>query len=309
MALVVGGAILAVGWFVSQPDGGNTGPSSTAAVDVDLDSDFVLACVPALEPACDTVAGALEIESEGWSAGQSLPDRGVVLAPAADFEPDTEVGPVVLESPIVYAGWRDRWQILQLACDDVVDAACVVGAAGTTWAELQGSPDWGDFKLALADPTASEPGMLAWSLLAPQVGGREAAVASALRSVGRTDARLMADLVAFGDSRADVVVTTEAAVMAQFQNAINRGGRFEIGYPASGPWVEYAAVAVGRGSDGLVETLQSEEAAQRFTAAGVRPVGGVVGAVPDGMGTAGEKTPSPDAASRATLTSLWEEIR
>jgi hypothetical protein len=119
----------------------------------------------------------------------------------------------------------------------------------------------------------------------------------------------MADLVAFGDSRADVVVTTEAAVMAQFQNAINRGGRFEIGYPASGPWIEYVAVGNGRGADGLIETLLSEDAGTRFTAAGLRPAAGVVGRLPEGMGTPGEKSAVPDDAERATLTSQWEDIR
>jgi hypothetical protein len=232
-----------------------------------------------------------------------------VLAPAADFEAGTAIGPVVVESPVVFAGWRDRWQILELACDDLVDAACVGRSAGMSWTDLGGRSDWGDFKLGLADPTASEPGMVAWSLLAPAVEANDDGVSSAVRLVGRSDARLMADLVTFGDSRADVVVTTEAAVMAQFQNAINRGGRFEIGYPASGPWIEYVAVGNGRGADGLIQTLQSEEAASRFTAAGVRPATGTTGSLPEGMGSPGEKSALPDAAERGTLTQLWEDIR
>jgi len=308
VALVVGGGILLTGYFVSRPDAADPATGSTIEPEVDLGSDFTLACVPGLESACDELAEALGIQSETWMTGEPLPDRGVVLAPASDFE-GVEIGPVVAESPIVFAGWRDRWQILQLACDDNVDAACIVDSAGQTWTDLQGRPDWGDFKIALADPTLSEPALLAWSVLAPDIPANPQGFAAALRSVGRSDARLMADLVAFGDSRADVVVTTEAAVIAQFENAINRGGRFELGYPAAGPWVEYVAVGNGRGADDLIETLQSEEAARRFTAAGVRPAGGTVGSLPDGMGTPGEKTPSPSDAERGTLTSLWEDIR
>lgn len=309
MALVVGGGILLAGYFVSRPDAGTPATASTIEANVDLGSDFTLACAPGLETACSNVAEALGIESESWSAGEALPERGVVVAPAADFEAGTELGPTLVESPVVFAGWRDRWQILELACADQVDAACIIDASGKTWTELKGRSDWGDFKLGLADAARSEPALLAWSVLAPEVAGNEAGLASALRSVGPTDAQLMADLVAFGDSRADVVVTTEAAVMAQFQNAINRGGRFEIGYPTAGPWVEYVVVGNGRGADGLIETLRTEDAARLFTAAGVRPVAGTVGKVPEGMGTAGEKTASPQAAERGTLTSSWEDIR
>jgi hypothetical protein len=152
--------------------------------------------------------------------------------------------------------------------------------------------------------------MLAWSYLEPGVAAAGAPLRDSLRLVTASDARLMADLVTFGDSRADVVVTTEVAVAGQFANAIARGdGRFEIGYPESGPWVEYLAVAIGRGADGLVETLAGEEAGRRFTAAGVRPVSGVVGGLPEGLGEAGSKTPVPDPATRATLESSWEELR
>ena len=309
VALVVGGVILLAGWFVSRPSTG-TGPDDTTGgtVSVEVDSDLVLACVAVLEPACRSVAADLGVAFERWSSGAALPERGVVLAPAADFDPETEVGPVVVESPIVLTGWRTRWQVLELACGDVVDTVCVADALGSTWSELGGNSSWGDFKLGLADPTRSEAGMLAWSLLEPAVVGNEDALAASLRLVGRTDAQLMSDLVVFGDSRADVVVTTEAAVAAQFENAIDRGGRFEIGYPVRGPWVEYAAVGNGRGSSGLIDTLMSEEGARRFTAAGVRPADGVVGPLPEGLGTPGEKSPSPDDATRATLTSVWEDI-
>ncbi len=310
VALVVGGGILLAGWIVSRPASDQPSDDTTAeSSPVEVDSDLVLACVPALEVACEQVASELGIAFERWSPGDQLPERGVTLGPSADFEAGTEIGPVVVESPIVVAGWRTRWQVLELACGDNVDVACVASSLGSTWPDLGGNSSWGDFKLGLVDPTRSEAGMLAWSMFEPALGANGGSLAAALRTVGRDDAQLMSDLVAFGDSRADVVLTTEVSVAGQFQNAINRGGRFEIGYPELGPWMEYVAVGTGRGSDGLIETLMSEEGARRFTSAGVRPAGGVVGSLPDGLGTPGDKSPSPDDATRATLISAWEDIR
>jgi hypothetical protein len=305
--MVVGGAILLTGWVLSRDPAGS-GPSTSSTVEAsDIDADVVLACVPALETVCSSAASALGVAFDVWEAGDPIPDRGVVLAPAADFPDGTELGPVLAETPIVIAGWRTRWQPLELACGDRVDAACVGSSLGRTWAELGGNSAWGDFKVGLADPTASEQGMAAWSVVQPALGASADALAGSLRVIKDSDADLMEELVLFA-SRADLVVTTEVAVAAQFQNAIARGGgRIEIGYPESGPWIEYVSVGSGRGSGSLVEQLAGPDIATVFTENGLRPAAGVSGPLPDGLGTPGAKTPSPDGPTRATLIAAWEE--
>jgi hypothetical protein len=306
VALLVGGAILLTGLVLSREPGGTDVTATTSPVEVD--SDVVLACPAALEAACGSAAQTLGVGFEVWRSGDPLPERGVVLAPARSFPDGTELGPLVAESPVVIAGWRTRWQPIELFCDGV-DADCVASSLGQPWVELGGSSSWGDFKIGLTDPTGSEAGMLAWSVLEPALGADGEAFSSSLRVVAPSDAALMEELVLFS-SRADLVVTTEVAVAGQFQNAIDRqAGRFEIGYPESGPWIEYVAVGSGRGSDSLIEQLSGDEVAAVFTGAGLRPATGVVGALPDGLGDPGTKSPSPDDATRGTLTSAWEEYR
>lgn len=309
VALVVGGAILLTGWIVSGTS--PTGPDDTTPTSAapDIDANVVLACVPALETACGEAARTLGVAAESWEPGDALPERGVLLAPAGDLPDGVEVGPVVAESPIVIAGWLTRWEILSLSCGDVVDANCVAGSMGRSWADLGGNESWGDFKVGLADPTTSESGFLAWSYFGPAAQTNPDGVGSTLRTVLDDDAELMEELVLF-PSRADIVVTTEVAVAGQFQNAIDRAGaRLQIGYPAAGPWVEYVAVGQGRGSDSLIEELGGEQISAVFSQAGLRPVTGVAGSLPDGLGQPGDKAPSPDDATRATLIGAWEDIR
>lgn len=311
VALLVGGAILLTGWLVSRPSSGPDGPGpDVTAAPTDVDPDVSLACVPGLSAACREAAGVLGVGYREWEAGEPLPDRGVVVAPASSFAGlGVEPGPVVAESPIVIAGWRTHRQPLELICG-TVDPACIADSLDRSWVDLGGSPSWGDFKLGLSDPTSSEPGILAWSLLEPALAGDVDAFRRSLRVVADDDAELMEEVVLFS-SRADFVVTTEVAVMGQFRNAIDRqAGRIEIVYPDSGPWVEFSVVGVGRGADSLIERLTGDEAVgAAFTRTGLRPVGGAVGPLPDGMGTAGAKTPSPDEAARGTLIAAWEEYR
>ncbi len=211
----------------------------------------------------------------------------------------------MVQSPIVIGAWLERSQVLQARCGDV-DLGCLGSALGATWESLGGNDAWGDFKIGLADPSTSEAGMLAWSITEPIAGASD--LRSSLRLVTTDDARLTSDLVLFGDSRADVVITTETAVFGQMQNAIGRGGRLEVFYPAASPWLDYVAVAAGFGSSGLLEDLQEPAIGQVFAGAGVRPVRGSVTYPPE-LGTPGTKSTPPDQGTRATLLEAWERIR
>lgn len=301
VALVVGGAILATGFWVTRPDAAaDTLPGPTTRPPVE---GVRLVCVEALQPVCAAAAAELGASHTTWEVGEEVPELAVVVAPAADL--GAADAPMVGRSPIVIGAWRERAQVLQATCG-ALDAACLSRAIGSTWADLGGRDTWGDFKLGLADPSKSEPGMLAWSVAAGLA--EEEALDRSLRLVAPSDGRLLADLVLFGDSRADVVIAPEVTVAGQFENAIGRGGRLEVFYLASGPWVEYAAVAEGRGAGDLLERLQSPELAAVLAGAGLRPPTGEPASMPEGLGAPGEAAPAPDSATRATLLDTWDHI-
>lgn len=302
VASIVGALILITGYVVPRLGGGDqSGPSG---IEEDI-SGLVLVCVPALEPACDAVAAEIGIASIGWEPDGDLPDRHVLVAPAGDLPEGATTGTPIAESPIVIGAWLDRSQVLSAHCGQV-DFECIGSTLGSTWEEIGGNDAWGDFKLGLADPSRSETGMLGWSTAQPLATRSD--MSHSLRLVTVTDARLTSDLVLFGDSRADVVITTEVALFGQLDNAIGRGGRLEIFYPASSPWVTYVAVGDGFGSGGLLDRLTEPEIAQLFATAGLRPVTGSV-TYPQSLGTPGSRSAPPDQSTRATLLEAWERTR
>lgn len=301
VALVVGGLILAAGWVIPR-----LGTSSEDAPPAGEDiSGLTLACVPALSPACEAIGAELDVGVLSWEPGRSLPDRHVLLAPVADLTDDLQPGPIVAQSPIVIGAWLDRSSILVSRCG-TLDFQCVASNLGRRWETIGGNDSWGDFKIGLADATSTAAGLLAWSALHPLAD--EQRLSQSLRLVTEDDDALTRDLVLFGDSRADVVITTEVAVFNQFQNAIGRGGRLEMFYAPSGPWVEYVAVAGGFGSGGLVERLGDRDIGALFAAAGVRPAVGSYG-YPEPIGEPGSKASPPDPATRGTLIEAWERTR
>lgn len=301
VALFVGGLILLGGYVIPRLGGDETDAGGT---DEDI-SGLTLACVAALEPACANAAAQLDVSAVTWAPGRTLPNRFVLLAPAEDLPDELMPGPVIVESPIVIGAWLDRSSILLARCG-ALDIDCVGSVLGRQWEDLGGNDAWGDVKVGLADPTRSEAGLLAWSIVHPS--SSRTAIGQSLRLVADSDARLTTDLVLFGDSRADVVVTTEVAVASQFQNAIGRGGRLEIFYLESSPWVEYVAVADGFGSGRLVERLQEVEIGEIFAAAGVRPTTGTF-TFAEPIGEPGTRTAAPDTATRGTLLTAWEQTR
>ena len=301
VALIVGGLILGAGYLLPRLGDDATDPSPP---DEDI-SGLTLACVPALANACESIGSELDIGVTTWSPGRTLPDRYVLLAPAADLTEGIEPGPVIARSPIVIGAWLDRSSILVARCG-TLDLECVASNVGRQWDSIGGNDAWGDFKVGLADPTASEAGMLAWASIQPLADRQR--LSQSLRLVTPDDDSLTEDLVLFGDSRADLVITTEVAVFNQFQNAIGRGGRLEIFYPASSPWVEYVAAADGFGSGGLVDQLGDPAVGQLLAAAGVRPATGSYG-YPEPLAQPGAKASVPNDAARGTLIEAWERTR
>jgi hypothetical protein len=302
VALIVGAVILGIGYLIPRLGADAAPPDDGDAEDT---SGVVLVCAPVLHQACQAVADELDLDTARLEPGRSLPDRHVLVAPASELPEGSEPGPPLVRSPIVIGAWLERSQILSARCG-TIDLDCLAGAVGERWEDLGGNDTWGDFKLGLASPATSESGVLALAMLTPAVERSD--LAASLRLVARDDARLTEDLVLFGDSRADVVVTTEVSVFNQMENAIGRGGRLEVFYPASSPWVEYVTVAKGFGAGRLVDRLSDPAILRLFAGSGVRPVTGTWD-LPPGLGTAGATAAPPDSGTRATLLEVWEQLR
>ncbi len=302
VAAVVGGLILAAGYLIPRiSDRSPTAPSTT----VTAGEAPPLACSPGLEAACRALAPSLGSEVRTFRPGSDPGEGVVVVAPAADLPAGLEPGPVVARSPVAIAAWLERADILRARCG-VVDLACLAGAYGRSWEELGGLDSWGDFKIGLADATATESGLQAWRVVAED--GVPAALAASLRLRSADPGSLMTDLLLFGASRADAVVTTEVAIAAQLPNAPGRGGVLVVSYPDPTAWVEYVAAGRGRGTEDLIARLAEPEIRALMGPVGLRPPAGDPIGLADGLGTPGQPLPPADDSTRATLVGAWNDL-
>jgi hypothetical protein len=304
VAAAVGGLILIVGIIVHAVGGddGDPGTTTTAA-----SGDVALACVPALKDACADLGATLGVAVRTFRPGTDPSGDLVIVAPLAElpFGPDGAV--LVARSPVAIAVWRERAVILAPACGGTITKACLEGAYGEQWGDLGGNAAWALFKVGLADPTRSASAMEAWRLVVDS-GGVPAGLDDSLRVRAADDAALMLEVAQFGPSRADAVITTEAAIAGQLVNVWDVG-RLEVYYPDPGPWVDYFAVARGGDAERLLERLMSDEVQARLPALGLRPgTDAAVIGLPEGLGTPGQPFAPLDATERDTLLAAWQDL-
>ncbi|MDH5372656.1 MAG: hypothetical protein OEX97_06900, partial [Acidimicrobiia bacterium] len=191
IAAAVGALVLGAGYLIERAPAEGAGPSTNQ----DSRTDAVLACAPALMPACEDLADQLGTTARIYRTGTD-PGRGtVVIAPSADLAQDLEVGASVARSPIAIAIWQDRESILRSHCGGTIDLACLSTSYGETWKALGGLESWGSFKLGLADPAVSEAGLASWRAVAGS--GVPSGLAAGLRLTATDDAGLMADVLLF----------------------------------------------------------------------------------------------------------------
>jgi hypothetical protein len=285
--------VLAIGWWLNRPDG--PGSSTTTAAPAGA---AILACPPALDLACDGLAAAVGARRGVYSGGE-IPDDTVVLAEAAALPADAAP---FARTPVAIAVWHEKAPTLAGACGGI-DVACLVANAGRPWTELGGSAAWGSLGLGLANATAGQVDLEAWRLV--DAAGPGAGFPDHVRLQAADDGALTADLVLF-PTRADAVVSGEAAIAGQLENAQNRTGRLDVFYPAESGWVDYrAATGGGRAADRLLEDLLSPELQATLGSLGLRPPTGEASGLMQGLGQPGTALPALTDAESSALIASW----
>ena len=300
VAILVGAVVLGVGWLIgrSDGDGGSTPPEASGS------GHPTLACPAALDAACRAAADVVGTVTLRYRPGDPVPEGSVVLAAAGDLPAgQAEGASVVGRSPIVITMWRERALVLESSCSGAIDVACLASAYGAGWDDLGGDAAWGLFKLGLADPTGSQAGLAAWWLIAG--AGVPDGLGDSLRLRADDDGALLVEMAQFGDSRVDAAVASEAAVAAQLENVVGRGGRLEVFYPDPGPWIDVVASGAGRQAARLIERLLESDVQDALAGAGLRPVYGSTGLLPEGLGEPGTESQVPAEADLASLVEAW----
>lgn len=299
IALAVGGLVLGVGWVITRD--GSPSASTTTVPGVE-NPDVALACPLALQLACDGLANALGTSRRPLPQGE-IPDDTLVIDFAGDVAADL-AAQTFARSPIAIAVWGERAPTLEDTCG-AIEVQCLVDNAGQTWEELGGPSAWGTMLIGLADPTEGIADLEAWRLVAaanpPQGFG------DWVRLRADDGGQLVADLVLF-PSRADAVVTSEAAIASQMENARGRAGRLVVFYPDPGPYLAIAAYGEGRAVQNLIERLSTPDIQGLLGSLGLRPSTGDATNLLRDLGTPGSELPALTEPEKPALISSWQSV-
>jgi ABC-type glycerol-3-phosphate transport system substrate-binding protein len=205
--------------------------------------------------------------------------------------------PLVL-TPLVLVAWEDRASALSgsektLTFSHLRDA--IKNPKG--WPGVGGKPDWGFVKLGHTNPTRSNSGLQALILIAYEFGKKRSGLEvhdvldekfqSFLKDIekgvpkfGDSTGSFMQEMVLYGPSKYDVVVTYENLAIQYIPSAQGRWGNLRVFYPPqtmwsshpvallSGDWVTPAQRAAARQ---LIAYLRDKPEQQRALALGFRP--------------------------------------
>jgi hypothetical protein len=202
-------------------------------------------------------------------------------------------------SPLVFAIWEDRAQVLQKAAHGRISWRSIEKAVASNkgWPAIGGSADWGFVKLGHTDPTRSNSGLQSLLLMTFEyynktsnltigdlldpayqkfIGSLERGVPTFEGSTGT----FMTDMIRFGPSRYDIAVVYENLVISQLENAQGRWGNLRVFYPETtlwsdhpiallhGDWVNAEQQAAARR---LIAFLRSRPQQERALLFGFRP--------------------------------------
>lgn len=297
VALALGGVILAIGWVIGRED---PAPGATTTAPV-VEADLTLACTQTFSLVCGELADRFGFAATSYTLGSDVAADTVVIGFAADLPAGAST---FARSPMAIAVWAEKAPRLQLACGEVTPA-CLVEQAGTRWEDLGGSPGWGTLRLGLADPETGIADLEAWKLIAaerPSDGFRQY-----VPLTSQDDGGVMRDLVLFS-SRADAVVASEVAIASQLANARARAGRLDVFYPEPTPYLQVAAIGVGRAAGSFIQTLMDPEIQGLLGSLGLRPLTGEPVDLLEDLGQPGTEAALATESERPTLVASWDTL-
>ena len=189
---------------------------------------------------------ALNLAASDWQQKYGAP----LFAEEGDDAPQ----PLVL-TPLVFVAWQDRGDVLTEhgKVDITWQRLHTVLSANEGWPAIGGQADWGFVKLGHTNPTRSNSGLQAVILMAYDFHGKRAGlqvgdaldqgfqsfiktVEKGVPAFGSSTGTFMKEMVLYGPSKYDVVVTYENLAIEQLPNAQGRWGNLRIYYPKQTMW-------------------------------------------------------------------------
>ena len=205
--------------------------------------------------------------------------------------------PLVL-TPLVFVAWEDRGKVLDnegkgISWLRIHDAV----ASPKGWPGVGGDANWGFVKLGHTNPTLSNSGLQALLLMAHAVHGKRSGlevsdvvdtkfqqfletIEKGVPKFGNSTGTFMTDMVLYGPSKYDIVVTYESLAIQHIPNARGRWGNLRIYYPEQTMWSSHpAALMQGQwvteaqktAAKALVGYLRGKPVQQAALAHGFRP--------------------------------------
>ena len=205
--------------------------------------------------------------------------------------------PLVL-TPLVFAAWEDRGKVLDtdgkgIPWSRIRDAV----AADEGWPGIGGDSSWGFVKLGHTDPTLSNSGLQALLLMAHAFHGKRSGLEVAdvidtkfqefLQTIekgvpkfGKSTGTFMTDMVLYGPSKFDVVVSYENLAIQHIPNARGRWGNLRVYYPEQTMWsshpaalleADWVSAAQKAAAEKLMTYLRSKPVQQAALSHGFRP--------------------------------------
>ncbi len=265
-------------------------------VDVKLDGEGSLDAVndilegrqkPTLWSPADNVA--INLLASDWTQKYSKH----IVAESGDEAPE----PLVL-TPLVFVAWEDRGKVLDKDGTGVTwQKLDEVLSSTKGWPAIGGDADWGFVKLGHTKPTRSNSGLQALILMAysyhnkrtgleikdildEKFQGFVKTIEKGVPKFGDSTGTFMKEMVLYGPSKYDVVVTYENLAIQSIPNAQGRWGNLRVYYPKltmwsshpvavlDGDWVSAPQRAAAKR---LVTFLRAKDAQQKALAYGFRP--------------------------------------
>jgi len=170
---------------------------------------------------------------------------------------DDAPAPLVI-TPLVFAIWQDRADVLQKAAGGAVGWKALEKAISQAqgWPAIGGKDVWGFVKLGHTNPTRSNSGLQALLNIAFEYYGKRTGIQVAdllkpdfqefVKSIERGVTKFetstgifMTDMIRFGPSKYDIAWVYESLAISQLENAQGRWGDLKVYYPAVTMWSDH----------------------------------------------------------------------